>query len=176
MSVSTHPAKTSRHKAVRLLPLTVAAAAVIALAAWAITASVTGSASNPRQAVTLPPSGPVVTPRQEREFVEGLAGMALAQLNAQPAAATQASGPTSVSREERRFVEGLAAMTLAQLSAAFGTGHTLMSSSPLSSMTPTELQRNDAVLASLTPKERRYVGAIESTSYAQLAAAFGTGR
>jgi hypothetical protein len=64
-------------------------------------------------------------------------------------------------------------MTLAQHSAAFGTGRTLMSSSPLSSMTPSEPQRTDAVLASLTPEERRYVRAIESTSYAQLAAAFG---
>jgi hypothetical protein len=139
MSVSTHPAKTSRHKTVRSLALTIAAAAVIALAAWAIASSVTGSAK-PRQTATTLPSG-LATPR----------------INS-------------------KFVEEIGAMTLAQLSAAFGTGHTLMSSSPLSSMTPTELQRNDAVLASLTPKERQYVRAIESTSYAHLAATFGASK
>jgi hypothetical protein len=136
MSVSTHPAKTSRQKGLRLLTLTVAASAVIALAAWAIASSVTGSATKSRQAGTVTHSG-LATPR----------------LNP-------------------KYVEEIGTLSLAQLSAAFGTGRALMSSSPLSSMTPTELQRNDAVLASLTPKERQYVRAIESTSYAHLAAAF----
>jgi DNA-binding CsgD family transcriptional regulator len=82
----------------------------------------------------------------------------------------------SLTPTERRYVRGIESMSYAQLAAAFGTGRALMSNSPLSSMTPAERRQNDALLASLTPTERRYVRGIESMSYAQLAAAFGTGR
>src|SRR5262249_12927710 len=145
----------------------------LAIAAWAIASGVTGSRTT---VAASSPSRVIVTATEERSFVEGLAGMALAQFTAQQAAAVQAPGLPSVSREQRRFVAGLAALTLRQLGAAFGTGPTPMSSSALSSMTVSELRRNDAVLAALPPHARRYVRALESTSYPELAAAFGTGR
>jgi hypothetical protein len=101
--------------------------------------------------------------------------MSGAQLRAQQAAPATASEPATFPLRPK-FVEGIGAMSLAQLAAAFGTGHALMSNSPLSAMTPAELQRSNAVLAHLTPGERRYVRAIESTSYRQLAAAFGASK
>jgi hypothetical protein len=177
MSVSTPVSKTARVGRPRWLVLP-AVAAVIAIAVWAVASSVTGSGSQPgRQSVATPATpapGRASLIREERRYVESLGAVTLAQLNAQQGIPMPAPAPTVLIREQRRFVEGLAAMSLAQLSAA--THEALMTSSPLGSMTPAERRQNDALLASLTPTERRYVRGIESMSYAQLAAAFGTGR
>jgi hypothetical protein len=156
-----------------LLVLTVAVAAVIAVAGWAIASNVTGSGSQSApQSVATPARGMAVLIREERRFVESLGATNIAQLSTQQGIPMPV--PSVLVREQRRFIERLGAMSLAQLSAA--SHDALMTSSPLGSMTPAERRRNDAVLASLPPQARRYVRAIEAMSYAQLAAAFGTGR
>ena len=174
MSVSAPVSRTAQLRRPHLLALTVAAAAVMAIAVWAIASSVTGSAPKPRQPGAIRPSG-LATLHLPRTSIEALGGMSGAQLRAQQAAPATASEPATF-RLRPTFVEGIGAMSLAQLAAAFGTGHALMSNSPLSAMTPAELQRSNAVLAHLTPGEQRYVRAIESTSYRQLAAAFGASK
>jgi hypothetical protein len=156
-----------------LLVLTVAVAAVIAVVGWAIAPNVTGSGSQSAPlSVAAPAPGMAVLIREERRFVESLGATNIAQLSTQQG--TSMPVPFVPVREQRRFIERLGAMSVAQLRAA--SHDALMTSSPLGSMTRAERRRNDALLASLPPQARRYVRAIEAMSYAQLAAAFGTGR
>jgi hypothetical protein len=174
MSVSTPVSKTARVGLPRWLVLP-AVAAVIAIAAWAVVSSLTGSGSQTgRQSVATHAPGLASLIREERRAVESFGAISLAQLDAQQGIPMPAPAPSVLIREQRRFLERLAAMSLAQLSAA--SHEALMTNSPLGSMTPAERRQNNAVLASLTPTERRYVRGIESMTYAQLAAAFGTGR
>jgi hypothetical protein len=156
-----------------LLVLTVAVAAVIAVVGYAIASNVTGSGSQSApQSVATPAPGMAVLIREERRFVESLGATNIAQLSTEQGTPTPA--PSVLVREQRRFIERLSAMSVAQLTTA--SNEALMTSSPLGSMTQAERRRNDALLATLSPQARRYVRAIEAMSYAQLAAAFGTGR
>ena len=158
MSVSTSVPKTARAGQSHRVLIVLVLAAMIALAAWAITTYAIGSGSRPTSdaAATQRSALFVLTP-SERKPVVGIGSMTAAQLQA----ATQASVLATLTPSERQYVLGIGAMTAAQLRAAFGTVQ------PAGQRSATD---------SLTSQERRYVQGITSMSRPQQAAAFGTGK
>jgi hypothetical protein len=180
MNVSTTIPNTVQIRRSRLLGLVGGAAAVAAAVTWAVLAFGVGIGDGTRVV-----SGQVDVLSQlspsARQYVEAVSTMTPVELRATFGTGdVDAIDALNLSPGSERYVRSIVSMTPAQLRATFGTGPVegRRTDSPLigthwRSYWPTA---RAAALASLTPKELRYVGAIMTMTPAELAATFGTGK
>jgi hypothetical protein len=123
MSISTSIPRTTRLGPSRRLILIAAVAALLAVAAWAITSPSGGHAV--RQGTTNETSVlRSLTPR-ERQYVTGIASLSPAQLSAAFGTDRVPSVDSilaSLTAEQRRYVRAIASLSYERLGAAFGPG------------------------------------------------------
>jgi hypothetical protein len=150
MHVSTSVPVNVRSRRVGRFWVIVAAAAVIALGAWALVSFVADGVS--RSTAPAKPLPTITLPTASMESLGGMAGAG--------GTPSRLSVLGSLSPQNRRYVEAISRLTPAQIAAAFGTA----------------AEPADSALASLTPSDRHYVEAIAALTPQQIAAAFGTGR